>query len=85
MTTAHCDASLSAWLEQLKSTMTRKVAIVLSTQPVSLVDCMIMVVPTRNEAVERANQPLRMHIAKPRPCTGASPLQFTPGGLGRLR
>lgn len=85
MTTAHCDASLSDWLEQLKPTMTRKVAIVLCTQPVALADCILMVASAKAGAVELANQPLRMHIAKPRPCMGASPFQFTPGALGRFR
>lgn len=88
MTTTNCNANLSVWLEQLKSTMTRKVSIVLSTQPAApaaLVDCMLMVVHSRVEVVECANQPLRMHIAKPRPCTSASPFGFAFGALDRIR
>ena len=85
MTTAHCDASLSAWLEQHKPAMPRKIAVVLSTRPVAVDDCILMVAPSRSEIAERAAQPLTMHIAKPRPSMGEFTFQYAPGALDLLQ
>ncbi|MDT8925058.1 hypothetical protein RBE51_19910 [Pseudomonas taiwanensis] len=85
MTTAHCDASLNAWLEQHKSAMSRKIAVVLSTRPVAVDNCILMVAPSRSESAERAAQTLTVHIAKPRPSMGEFTFQYTPGALDLLR